>query len=65
MSEGEAVLKRKLKEAVAALKLAQWNKGAHGYCPACGGWEVIRGRGCAPGVHRFDCPIAKVLEKNE
>ncbi len=36
---------------------------AGGYCPACSGWEVEKGRGCKPKVHTKDCWLAALKGK--
>jgi len=36
-----------------------------GYCPACSGWEVTKGRGCEPKVHTKTCWLDAYLSRRQ
>jgi len=55
LPEGMVVVKR---EFLTGIEFA-----SNGYCPACAGWEVEKGRGCKPKVHTKDCWLAAAAKE--
>lgn len=52
LSSAQAEIER-LRENISGIEFSSL-----GYCPACSGWEVERGRGCKQKVHTKTCWIA-------